>query len=223
MLTEARYQAEAQAAETRRASAKSDDEARVFGEIAGAYATAGRHVRFHGEWSRRAASERQAARLGPLRVGGGYGPINPVQQAQGLAQAEQSAQIAANHKGMAEAYQEAAEELLPTLPAPPSPDQGLPQEPGTPDQSLPPVCNDTPYVDGAGTVGSTLTCTMGNWTGSPSSYAYQWKSDGTTDIGTGASYVVVGEDVGHSLTCVVTASNYLGSATAPPSNAVFVT
>ena len=38
-------------------------------------------------------------------------------------------------------------------------------------------------------VGDTLSCTMGNWTGEPTEYAYQWLSNGTdTRSATGASY-----------------------------------
>jgi hypothetical protein len=81
---------------------------------------------------------------------------------------------------------------------------------------------DVPYVSGLGEVGQLLNCTMGNWTGEPTSYAYQWKSDGTRDLGTENVYAVQESDVGHSITCVVTASNALGSTTAPPSNAVTV-
>jgi hypothetical protein len=84
-----------------------------------------------------------------------------------------------------------------------------------------PAVVDVPYVSGAGTVGGTLSCTMGNWTGEPTGYAYQWQSDGA-DLpgGSASSYVVVEADVGHSLACVVTATNAFGSTTAPPSNAV---
>jgi hypothetical protein len=86
--------------------------------------------------------------------------------------------------------------------------------------TLPPILKDTPYVGGSATVGGTLNCTMGNWTGQPTSYAYQWKRDGTTDLGTSADYVVVAADAGHGLTCVVTATNANGSTEASPSNAV---
>ena len=92
--------------------------------------------------------------------------------------------------------------------------------------SAPPANVDVPHVSGTGTVGQTLTCTMGNWDNMGSgevSYAYQWQSDGTTDLATGSSYVVAAGDVGHSITCVVTATNALGSTAAPPSNAVSVT
>jgi hypothetical protein len=212
MLTQARYESESAVARASGAAATTDEAAMAYGQLADAYATAARHARFHLEWSRRAGSERQAARLGPIRLGGGRGPVNPVLQAQGLAQAERSAQIAINHRQMAEDYAATAEALRP----PPAP-------PGAPDQSLPPVCNTAPYVSGDGVVGATLNCTMGTWTGTPTNYAYQWWGDTTIDLGsTSASYVIVAADSGHSITCVVTASNSLGSAVSPPSNAVVV-
>jgi hypothetical protein len=93
---------------------------------------------------------------------------------------------------------------------------------GPPPGSQPPMVKDIPYVEGEAAVGGTLTCTMGNWTGEPTDYAYQWKRDGTTNLGTAASYLVVTADAGSSITCVVTASNANGSTTAPPSNAVTI-
>jgi len=36
---------------------------------------------------------------------------------------------------------------------------------------------DVPFVSGLTPVGSVLTCTQGNWAGTPSSYAYAWKRD----------------------------------------------
>ena len=97
---------------------------------------------------------------------------------------------------------------------------------GTPPAQVttPPSNRDVPYVSGDTIVGSTLNCTMGNWEGEPTSYAYQWKRDATTDLaGSGQnSYVSVAADAGRSITCVVTATNAAGSTTAPPSNAVVV-
>lgn len=85
---------------------------------------------------------------------------------------------------------------------------------------------DVPAVTGTGAVGSTLTCTTGNWTAmsaEPHSYAYQWQSDGSPlPGGSLATYVVVEDDAGHNLACVVTATNPLGSTRAIPSNAVAV-
>lgn len=68
----------------------------------------------------------------------------------------------------------------------------------------------------------TLSCTMGEWTGEPTSYSYQWALDGS-DVGTdSAMYAVQDADVGKSATCVVTATNAGGSGTAPASNAVII-
>ena len=82
-----------------------------------------------------------------------------------------------------------------------------------------PVNRDVPFVDQAG---SELRCTMGNWDGEPTSYAYQWRLDDVDIPSDGATLPVVAADVGHSATCTVTASNAHGSTTAPPSNAVVV-
>jgi len=84
----------------------------------------------------------------------------------------------------------------------------------------PPGNVDVPHVSQAG---DKLTCTMGNWTGTPTTYAYQWKLDGG-DVGTdSATHTVTAGDAGKSATCVVSASNAIGSTTAPPSNSVVVT
>jgi hypothetical protein len=72
-------------------------------------------------------------------------------------------------------------------------------------------------------VGDTLSCTMGNWNGEPTEYAYQWLSNGMDTTATGASYSIPPGDDGHVITCVVTATNGAGSASASPSNAVTVT
>ena len=68
-----------------------------------------------------------------------------------------------------------------------------------------------------------VNCTMGIWTGNPTAYAYQWQSDGT-DIGDGSNpHALTAADVGHTFTCVVTATNEFGSTPGPPSNGVVVT
>ena len=87
----------------------------------------------------------------------------------------------------------------------------------------PPQVVDVPVITGNGIVGETLSCTMGNWSGEPTSYTYAWKSNGTTDLaGTDATYVITDMDVGTSITCVVTAINAVGPRPAPPSNAIVV-
>jgi hypothetical protein len=63
---------------------------------------------------------------------------------------------------------------------------------------------------------------MGNWDGEPTSYAYAWASDGAPNTATGSTYAVIAADAGHSLTCVVTATNDAGSTAAPPSNAIAI-
>jgi hypothetical protein len=83
----------------------------------------------------------------------------------------------------------------------------------------PPVNVDVPFVSQTGAV---LTCTMGNWNGEPTDYAYAWMADGVANEATGATYTVKPEDAGHSLACVVTATNAMGSTVAPMSNAVAI-
>jgi surface protein len=84
-----------------------------------------------------------------------------------------------------------------------------------------PVNTVLPNVTGTAVVGNALTTTNGTWTNSPTSYAYQWKR-GATNIGTNAnSYTLVNADAGQSITCVVTATNALGSTPAT-SNALTI-
>lgn len=98
---------------------------------------------------------------------------------------------------------------------PPGPGAGAPA-PGAPTN------RDVPHLQGNGAVGEVLTCTKGNWNGEPTGYAYAWKSNTAAVGGTGDTYTVAESDAGHSITCVVTATNAAGSTTAPPSNAVHV-
>jgi hypothetical protein len=82
-----------------------------------------------------------------------------------------------------------------------------------------PVNTAVPAVTQSGT---TLNCTMGTWTGEPTSYAYQWKLDGTNAGTDAATYDVQAGDVGKAATCVVTATNAGGSTAAPESASVTV-
>jgi hypothetical protein len=86
----------------------------------------------------------------------------------------------------------------------------------------PPVNVHVPYLSGEGVVGEVLSCTMGEWTGEPDSYIYQWKRDGDDVSGDGDTYEVTTEDTGCAISCVVIATNDKGSTEAPPSNAVLV-
>lgn len=73
------------------------------------------------------------------------------------------------------------------------------------------------HVTGEPTVGGSLTCHRGVWTGAPTSYAYEWRR-GTTVLGTGPEYTPVIADVldyvggqHRRVTCRVTATNASGS------------
>jgi hypothetical protein len=90
-------------------------------------------------------------------------------------------------------------------------------------QEIPPVNTTAPAVTGTGAVGNTLSCTQGNWTYVPTSYAYQWRRNGLNIAGaTAATYLLQAADSGTSITCSVTATNPAGSTVAPISNAVAV-
>lgn len=100
-------------------------------------------------------------------------------------------------------------------------------KPGEPTPTDPPVNVDIPMVSGPNGIGDasegqTLTCTMGNWHGVPTSYDYAWQVDGSPNSAVGDTYNVAAGDAGHSITCVVTAANAIGATTAPASNPIAV-
>lgn len=73
-----------------------------------------------------------------------------------------------------------------------------------------------PVISGATALGSVLSSTTGTWTGTPApTFAYQWKR-GITNItsATNSTYTLVVGDSAQNITCVVTATNTLGSANA---------
>ena len=83
-----------------------------------------------------------------------------------------------------------------------------------------PVNTVAPDVTGSQNVGDVLTTTNGTWTGSPTSYAYQWKR-GATNVGANANtYTLVSADAGLNMTCVVTATNATGST--PATSNIFI-
>jgi hypothetical protein len=69
-----------------------------------------------------------------------------------------------------------------------------------------------PVISGNGIVGSTLSCTNGTWTNSPTSYTYLWDGDGS--VVNGPTYVCVTSDAGSGVSCAVTAINSSGSSAA---------
>ncbi len=67
---------------------------------------------------------------------------------------------------------------------------------------------------GFASVGETITCQPGSWSGSPT-FAYQWLRDGTEIAGaTASTYAVDASDEGASLQCRVTAANADGTVLA---------
>jgi hypothetical protein len=85
------------------------------------------------------------------------------------------------------------------------------------------IISGTPYS------GQTLSTTNGTWTGSPTSYTYQWEdcnSSGTscTNItgATGTEYTLTGADVGHTVRVVIVAHNASGPSTPAESAATAV-
>lgn len=71
-----------------------------------------------------------------------------------------------------------------------------------------------PALSGTAQEGQTLTCSTGTWSGSPT-YTYQWKRNGNNiTSATNSTYTLVIADVGQSIKCTVTATNFIGSATA---------
>ena len=77
-----------------------------------------------------------------------------------------------------------------------------------------PVNTVAPVASGSLTVGSTLSCTTGTWSNSPTGYAYQWLRNGANISGaTSSTYLTVTADGGTSVSCQVTASNGLSAST----------
>jgi hypothetical protein len=78
-----------------------------------------------------------------------------------------------------------------------------------------PASTAVPTITGSARTGKTLTCGQGRWTNDPTGYTYQWYDDGSPLAGaTDATYKVTTLEEGTTLTCVVTATNAGGSASA---------
>jgi hypothetical protein len=85
----------------------------------------------------------------------------------------------------------------------------------------PPSNTGLPLITGTTTQGESLAASNGSWSGSPTSYAYQWQDCDTDGANcsavagaTGASYVLASTDVGDTIRVVVTATNSGGTASA---------
>ncbi|MGH2874023.1 MAG: putative Ig domain-containing protein [Solirubrobacteraceae bacterium] len=87
----------------------------------------------------------------------------------------------------------------------------------------PPASTKAPTISGSPRAGRQLTCAPGSWTGSPTSYSYQWNRDGTPIAGaTRSTYTVAVIDQGNTLTCAVTATNQAGTGLSAISAGVLV-
>lgn len=75
-----------------------------------------------------------------------------------------------------------------------------------------------PNVTGIPEVDETLTVHRGAWVGA-SSFSYLWKADGgaAAATATNSTYVVAAGDIGKGMTCIVTATNAIGSTPATSS------
>jgi beta-glucanase (GH16 family) len=82
--------------------------------------------------------------------------------------------------------------------------------------ALAPVNTAAPVASGTPAVGQGVACSNGSWAGDPApAFGYQWLSDGAAISGAAApTYTVQSTDQGHGLSCLVTAVNSAGSASA---------
>jgi uncharacterized repeat protein (TIGR01451 family) len=86
---------------------------------------------------------------------------------------------------------------------------------GPPVNTAPPTISPVPPH-----VGGRLTCTQGTWTNNPVSYSFRWLRNGQAIANAGgATYTPGASDAGATLTCVVTATNPAGSASATSARA----
>lgn len=85
----------------------------------------------------------------------------------------------------------------------------------------PPTNTARPYISGTARDGSTLTTSNGRWTGSPTSFAYEWLRCGSAGADCAAianahskKYTLTTDDVGHRVRAEVIATNGGGSTSA---------
>src|SRR5204863_4231342 len=81
-----------------------------------------------------------------------------------------------------------------------------------------PTNTSLPVISGTAQVGSQLSGSTGSWSGSPTSYGYQWEHCDSTGFNcspisgaTSSSYTLVSADQGFTIRFVVIASNSTGS------------
>ncbi len=77
-----------------------------------------------------------------------------------------------------------------------------------------------PSITGTANIGQTLTASTGTWTGSPTSYTYQWYGNGAPIYGaTSSTYVLTSSEYGETIKVGVIATNSYGSSAATRSSA----
>lgn len=98
-------------------------------------------------------------------------------------------------------------------------------EPATPDTpGSPPVNTALPVITGSASVGQTLTVSNGSWTNSPVAFTQQWTRGGVAISGaTQTTYVLVSDDEGASIACIVTAITATALSATATAAAVSVT
>ena len=94
----------------------------------------------------------------------------------------------------------------------------------------PPANTSLPVISGSPVNGQLLSASTGVWSGSPTSYVYEWRRCDATGAGcatiagaSGTSYTLAAADVGATLRVAVTASNAAGSTTAVSAQTAVVT
>jgi hypothetical protein len=111
--------------------------------------------------------------------------------------------------------------VAPSAPLEPSPPAAPPpsEEPAPPLAS--PVNTALPTIVGSAVRGQVISAGRGSWSGSPTSYAYQWQDCNASGAGcanvsgeTSSNYTLASRDVAHRVRVLVSASNAGGSATA---------
>ena len=87
-----------------------------------------------------------------------------------------------------------------------------------PAPAAPPANTALPQISGTAQVGQTLTSSTGSWSGSPTSYGYQWQRCGSSCAAisgaTASTYVLTTTDAAATIRVAVTATNSGGSTSA---------
>jgi hypothetical protein len=111
--------------------------------------------------------------------------------------------------------------LQPSAPAAPTPSPGEPSPSKEPPPPPAPKNTAPAIVSGSAVENQTLTASRGTWSGSPTSYAYQWddcnkagESCSPISGATASRHVLASSDVGHTLRVVVKATNAGGTGEA---------